>query len=742
MQTLPSGQTVGAATRHRLIALAGNPNTGKTTLFNALTGYRQHVGNYPGATVEKKIGRLRWDDGPPVEVVDLPGAYSLSACSADEAVVSDVLFGHQQSLDPVALIVAVLDATNLHRHLFLTSQLLEVGVPVVLALNMMDLARSGGIEIDAKLLSERLGVPVIGVTANKGQGLDELKRCIMATLDSDAPGNHPKMPEALETEALAFGRALSKRPESADNGLPRSRLECLHLLLDQNGYAERRLYERAGPTVARDLDEHRGRLTEAGIVLCAIEGQSRYCWIDNVLGGVLREATARMRTRSDAVDRVLTHRVAGLVMFLGMLGIVFQALYSWAAPLMDLVESAFSAGGQWVATLLPEGALQSLLVDGVAAGMGGVLVFLPQILILFLFIAVLEDCGYLARGAFLMDRWLRVFGLSGKSFIPLLSSFACAVPGIMAARTIENRSDRLVTIFVAPLMSCSARLPVYVLLIAAFVPSTAIAGGMIGLQGAVLLGMYLLGLVVAIPVGLLTKRLTGRGEERCFLIELPSYKWPSPRNVLYRMYASGKEFVVRAGTIILATSIVIWALAYYPRPASIATEYETQRTDSRAQLTGDQLDASLAALDQAQAGAYLRQSALAHLGKVLEPVVEPLGWDWKIGTAVLASFPAREVVISTMGTIYNLGDETDEESSGLRSALRAATWPDGRKVYTLPVALSIMVFFALCCQCVSTLAIMRKETNSWRWPVMAFAYMTCLGYFGAWATYRVVGWMS
>ncbi|MCH7812962.1 MAG: ferrous iron transport protein B [Planctomycetes bacterium] len=741
MHTLPPGQTVDAAARHRLIALVGNPNTGKTTLFNALTGYRQHVGNYPGATVEKKIGKLRWPGGPPVEVVDLPGTYSLSARSVDEAVVADVLFGHQKGVGPIALIVAVLDATNLHRHLFLTSQLFEVGVPVVLALNMMDLARSDGIKIDATLLSQRLGVPVIGVTANKGQGLDELKRCIAATLDGEPPGNHPEMPEALQAEARAFGQALNDRRPSANNGLPRSRLEWMHLLLDQNGYAEQRLHQMLGPSVARDLDERRGRLTEAGVVLPAIEGQSRYRWIDSVLGGVLRETTARVRTRSDAVDRVLTHRLFGLAIFLGMLGIVFQALYSWAAPLMDLVEGAFAAGGQWAARLLPDGALQSLLVDGVVAGMGGVLIFLPQIMILFLFIAVLEDCGYLARGAFLMDRWLRVFGLSGKSFIPLLSSFACAIPGIMAARTIENRSDRLVTIFVAPLMSCSARLPVYVLLIAAFVPSTTFAGGMIGLQGAVLLGMYLLGLVVAIPVALLTQRLIGHGEERCFLIELPSYKWPSPRNVLFRVYASGKEFVVRAGTIILATSIVVWALGYYPRTASVAAEYDIQRADTRARLTGDELDESLAALDRAQAGAYLRQSALARLGRVLEPAVKPLGWDWKIGTAVLASFPAREVVIATMGTIYNLGDETDEESSGLRSALRAATWPDGRKVYTLPVALSIMVFFALCCQCVSTLAIMRKETNSWRWPVMAFSYMTALGYVGAWATYRVAGWM-
>jgi ferrous iron transport protein B len=458
-------------------------------------------------------------------------------------------------------------------------------------------------------------------------------------------------------------------------------------------------------------------------------------------------------TRTDLADRWLTHPIVGTLVFLGIMMAVFQSIYAWAGPLMDAVSGAFGALGAAVAGSLPEGALTSLLVDGVIAGAGGVLVFLPQILVLFLFLALLEDCGYMARAAMLAHRFMSPLGLSGRSFIPLLSSFACAIPGIMATRTIEHPRDRLVTMLIAPLMSCSARLPVYTLLIGAFIPAIPLIGGTLNLQAVVLLSMYLLGVVVAVVVAMILRRTLGGGPSPPLLIELPSYKWPSIRTIVYRMYEQGRAFVLQAGTIILAVTMIIWALGYYPRPDAIADQHEARReairanppaaaiaaaapADSEAEHA-DPLAAALDVVDREEAGAYLRQSWLGRMGEWVEPAVRPLGWDWRIGTAVIASFPAREVVIATMGTIYNLGGDQDEESADLKSTLMAAEWPDGRKVFTLPVALSIMVFFALCCQCGGTLAVMKRETNSWRWPLFTFAYMTGLAYVAAWATYAI-----
>jgi ferrous iron transport protein B len=394
-----------------------------------------------------------------------------------------------------------------------------------------------------------------------------------------------------------------------------------------------------------------------------------------------------------------------------------------------------------------------LLINGVSAGVGGVLVFLPQILILFLFIAILEDCGYMARAAFLLDRWMGKMGIGGKAFIPLLSSFACAVPGIMATRTIEDRRDRFVTILIAPLMSCSARLPVYVLLIGLFVPANPLLGGLLSLQAATLIAMYAVGVVVAVPIALLLKRTVFKGPAQSFLLELPTFKWPSAATVLHRMYEQGREFAVSAGTIIFAVAILVWALGYYPHPASIAADHDARRAAAQSEFdqstagagassdeverSRQRLDGALTDLDRSEAGTYLRQSLLGRMGHWIEPIVEPLGWDWRIGTAVIASFPAREVVIATMGTIYNLGEDQDETSAGLRRRLHEAKRPDGQPMFNLAVALSIMVFFALCCQCAATLATIRRETNSWRWPIVTFAYMTALAYVGALATYQI-----
>jgi ferrous iron transport protein B len=496
--------------------------------------------------------------------------------------------------------------------------------------------------------------------------------------------------------------------------------------------------------------EARARLAAAGCPAPAIEAMSRYSWVERVLDGVVSRPTARPASWTDRIDRVLTHKLWGTLCFALAMLFVFQAIFIWAdlGP-MTWIDEAFGWLGSQVEARMAEGALRSLIVDGVIAGVGGVVIFLPQILMLFFFIAILEDCGYMARAAYLMDKLMVRVGLSGKSFIPLLSSFACAIPGIMATRVIENRRDRLTTILVAPLMSCSARLPVYTILIAAFIPERSWLGGLLNLQGLTMFAMYLVGIVAAIGVAWLLKRTLLKGPTPPFVMELPTYKFPSPSLVLYRMAERGWAFVRRAGTLIFAVSIVVWAMLYYPHDRSAAeADLRQQRRALEVQLATPGLDPELTAelqteLEQlttadALAGAYQRQSFLGRAGRFIEPAVRPLGWDWRIGAAAIASFPAREVVVATLGIIYNLGGEVDEESADLQHALRTTKWEGtDRPVFNIPVALSIMVFFALCAQCASTLVIIKRETNSWGWPLLTFAYMTALAYLAALATYQI-----
>ena len=714
-------------------ALIGNPNTGKTTLFNALTGLSQRVANYPGVTVEGKTGVLSFGPGRTAILHDLPGAYSLAARAPDEMVAVDVLLGQQPGTEPIDVVVAIADASNLRRNLYLISQLVEVGLPVVVALNMMDVAEDRGIEIDAALLAERLGVTVVPVRAHRRQGVGRLRRAMeQAMVPGGPPASLPDLPQALMAQAEGLQR------EASEAGLPGlSRLEALRALVDEAGYAERRLSSRLGPDFGARI---RSRREAAGDAPAALETETRYRWIDRILAECVRQPEQLQTTSSDRVDRVLTHPVYGLLFFFVVGALVFDGIYRWATPMMDAIEILFGQVGSWLTAVMPAGALQSLVVDGVIAGVGGVLIFLPQIAILFLFVAILEDCGYMSRAAFLMDRLLTQCGLSGKSFIPLLSSFACAVPGILAARTIEDQRDRFVTILVAPLMSCSARLPVYVLFIAAFVPERYVLGGWVSLQALTLLGLYSLGAVLAVPIAWLLKKTILKGDTPPFLLELPSYKVPDPRTVGLRVYYSVREFVVRAGSIIMAATVVMWALAYFPRPDAIVEEYEGRR----ALLVAEGADAgALSALHRAQAADLLTASYLGRAGRTIEPVVAPLGWDWRLGMATLAAFPAREIVISVLGTIFSLGGENDEHSEDLRTALRSSHRPDGSQAINVPVALSLMVFFALCAQCMSTLAVIQRETRSWRWPALAFTYMTLLAYLGAWGTYRLaieLGW--
>lgn len=641
--------------RAALVAIVGNPNTGKTALFNTLTGFRRHVANYPGVTVDAARGPIRGSRRA-LELLDLPGTYSLEAASPDEALVADVLSGRSPAEARPDVVLAVVDASNPTRSVYLVSHLLDLGLPLVVAVNMVDVAAARGIGVDCERLAERLGVAVVPIVAVESRTVRPLI-------------------EALEA---AVGAAPPPRPATI--------------------------------RTADALDDV----------------QARYAWAADVLEGVVSRPAAPVATWSDRLDAVLTHRVAGAAFLAIVLFFVFQSLFVWASPLMEAIDRGVALIAAAVAGATPPGVVRSLLCDGVIAGVGGVLVFLPQIMLLFGLIAILEDSGYMARAAYMMDRVMRALGLSGRSFLPLLSSFACAVPAILGTRTIADRRERFVTILVAPFMSCSARLPVYVLMTSAFVPATRFLGGWVSLQGLVLLGAYAIGVIVAVPLAWLLKRTAFAGPAQGFLLELPSYKRPRLRAVWQRMAGAGRDFVVRAGTVILLVNLIVWALGYFPRAE--ATRIAVERRAAVESWDERRCEHELA-------GAYLRESFLGRMGRALEPAVEPIGWDWRIGMAVAASFPAREVVVATLGTIYNLGAGESEQSESLQAAIANATWPHSdRPVFTLPVALSLIVFFALCAQCASTLAVIARETRSWSWSLASFTGMTAIAYLAAWAT--------
>jgi len=771
------------ATHTTTVALVGNPNTGKTTLFNALSGLRQRVGNYPGVTVETKKGRVSWKEQG-FDLIDLPGTYSLAPRSPDEMVAVDLILGHQAGEPRPDVILSIVDASNLERNLYLTTQALEMGIPVVVALNMVDVAQAQGIAVDAGKLGKQLGVPVVPIQANKSRGLDELKQAVAEAAGRKAPNGAaaPAFPAAFEQEVADLRKSLGEQVEP---------FVARRLLLDVGGYIEAKL-EAQHPDLKKRVDDARQRLQQAGAGVPGVEARVRYGWIRQTTNGCVQRPRERVVTWTDRIDRILTHKLLGTVVFLALMLLVFWSIFKWATPAMDLINAGKDALGGFINDSLDPGPLTSLLADGVVKGVGGVVVFLPQILILFAFIAVLEDCGYMARAAFLMDRLMSRCGLSGKSFIPMLSSMACAIPGVMAARVIENKRDRFTTILVAPLMSCSARLPVYLLLIGAFLPAKVYGEWTPVLT---MFAMYMIGLIVAPLVALLLKRTLLRGETPVFVMEMPLYKWPSLRGVLRRMFDAGWAFVYRAGTLILASMIVVWALLYFPSTDANGVGYqdrindlEKEHKEARQELKAlkesiaeqtkelDQLkeaakDGGLPAEQEARRqeletavkpvedkmgpleerlkpvdeavnkvkGEWKANSLLGRLGHIIEPVVEPLGWDWRIGTAALASFPAREVIVGTLGIIYDLGDEAEE--ADLSTALQEAKWDHGPKagtaVFSVPVALSIMVFFALCAQCASTLAIIKRETRSWGWAAFTFFYMTALAYIGALLVYQI-----
>ena len=725
------------------VALIGNPNTGKSTLFNALSGMRVRTGNYPGVTVEQRVARVRWD-GFDIELIDLPGTYSLSPKSPDEMVAVQVLTGCGDEPRP-DLVICICNAAALERNLYLATQVLEVGLPVVLCLNMWDSAVSCGVTLDIPAMSAALRVPIIPTSASRREGLAELKSAVVRELTASGRDRTEPISDSFECSVLSepirmevdrLGKILRDAELSAEK---RSGFLVSRSLLDPAGSVEIMLAKSAGHAYSAALRDSRSILANKGLEIPAAEARQRYRFIGELLGTVQSRKPSSQARLTDRIDSVLTHRFFGFLICLAVLFLVFSTINWFSAPLSEGVEAGLNWMSSLVSSSMAPGPLRSLLTEGVISGVGSVIVFLPQICLLFLFIGLLEDCGYMARAAFMMDRLMGLLGLSGRSFLPLMSSFACAVPGIMATRVIDDRRDRFVTILIAPLMSCSARLPVYILMIGTFIPETQYLGGWISLQAIVLFAMSTLGLVVAVPVAMVLRRTLFRGEPSPFLLELPDYRVPSLRVVVERVWESGKSFVMRAGTLIFATSVLVWVAGSIPGDQSERYNL-TAKIES---LEASDLEANSAELQGLSRrlnlvnGELLRGSALGRIGQAIEPVFTPLGWDWRIGVGVLASFPAREVIIATLGTIYSLGGDVSEEDEGLRGTLKAATWPDGSQVFSIPVALSIMVFFALCAQCVSTLMVIRRETNSWRWPVFSFVYMTVLAWVGAFLTYQI-----
>ncbi len=722
------------------IALIGNPNTGKSTLFNCLTGLRQRVGNYPGVTVQRKIGRTHIGSDE-VEIIDLPGTYSLAATSPDERVVIDSLQGEIENLDRPDLALCIVDATNLQRNLFLAYQVGQLGLPMVLALNYWDSAKRKRIKVDLEELQNRLGIPIVPISASRAEGVTELKEAIRNALETQPKLQTPDYPDAVSESVAKARSALSEKSNQL-----LSDSTVLRGIFD--GDTQPFLKAGADHTEIKEaFSLSKKTLYKGGLNPANAEAVLLYRHIKDTVDPCVDPGNAGLPAGSESIDGLLTHKFWGLIAFLALMYLVFQSVYSWAGPFMDLIDAGKSMIQDKVSVFLESWPmLQSLATDGMIEGVGAVVIFLPQILILFFFIALLEDTGYMSRAAFLMDKLFSWCGLSGKSFVPLLSSYACAIPGVMATRTIQDPKARLVTILVAPFMSCSARLPVYVLMIGAFIePKYGAATA-----GAVLFGMHFVGLLVAMPFAYLMNKYILKTPPQPFLLELPSYQVPKVRDVFMRMYNQGKEFVVNAGTVIFFITIIIWGLLYFPRDESVAEAAQTQFVSELATSNGTSVGVAFeliegseelqAELDHAISSAYIEQSWMGRMGKAIQPVFDAAGFDWKITVGVIASFPAREVIISTLGIIYSLGGDVDEETGSLRDSLVNQTWTSGPKagqpIFTIPVVVGIMVFFALCQQCGATLAIIAQET-SWRWAVISFAFMTLLAWIASILIYQV-----
>lgn len=697
----------------KVIALLGNPNAGKSSLFNQLTGLRQKIGNFPGVTVDKKMGFCRLDAKTDIEILDLPGTYSIYPNSLDEQVVLEVLANPQHPEYPdVAVVVA--DASNLKRNMLLFEQVSDLGIPTILALNMLDVAEEMGISINSGKLSKILGVPVVELNARLGIGIDGLKYTILNQLEARKTHINPPVFNE-QSEAIAY--EIRKKYNISNK----------YLALQYAAQAQKMMF--LGDVAQKDLQALVEKYDFNADSFQSSETINRYHDISGTLTEVMYETEVKKETISEKLDKILLHRIWGYVIFLGILFLIFQSVFSFAEYPMDLIDQGVAGLNEWLKSILPDSTLVSLLTDGLIAGVGGVVIFIPQIAFLFAFISILEESGYMSRVVVLMDKLIRRFGMSGKSVVPLISSMACAVPAIMSARTIGSWKDRLITIMVTPLMSCSARLPIYTILIALVVPDTKVVG-IFNLQGIALMGLYLLGFFSALVAGWLMRLILKSKERSYFIMELPTYKMPRWKQVGFMILEKVKTFVFEAGKVIVAISIVLWVLASYG-PGDKMEQAEKQLVAANPNQTTDELASKIAAVK-------LENSYAGHFGKFIEPAIAPLGYDWKIGIALITSFAAREVFVGTVSTIYSIGADPEDESTikeRLRSEINANT---GKPSFSVATSFSLLIFYVFAMMCMSTIATVYRETKGWKWPLIQLGYMSVLAYVAALVVYQVL----
>jgi len=692
------------------IALVGNPNSGKTTLFNLLTGLKQKTGNFPGVTVDKKSGKLKLPDGRVAELTDLPGTYSIFPKTLDEQIVQEVLLNldHPQHPD---LIIVVADATNLKRNLLLFTQIRDLNIPCVLVLNMMDLAERKKLKFDLRALSIDLGVKIIATNSHSGLGIEALKNLIVQELKVPKKPFYPVRDLAEETiDEIKKKFNLTEDYRAYQYAQQNVRLSFLT--------EEER----------QDIEKIKRNTGFYDVPTQSQEVLGRYALISEVVDRNIRTDSAKKLSLSQKIDQVITHKVFGYLIFASILLLIFQAIFAWAEWPMTLIENSMAFLSSWTKDTLPQGVLNDLLTDGIIAGLAGVVVFIPQIALLFGFISLLEESGYMSRAVFLMDRIMRFFGLNGKSVVPLVSGMACAIPAIMATRNIESWKDRLITIFVTPFMSCSARLPVYTLLIALVVPQKDVLG-FVNLQGLVLTGLYLLGLLAAILSAWAMKFILNTKQRGYFIMELPTYKIPKWKNVGLTIYEKSTTFVFEAGKVIVAISIILWVLASYGPGENFDRAEEVVRAEMP-NATDDEINNAISAYE-------LEHSYAGVFGKFIEPAIRPLGYDWKIGIALITSFAAREVFVGTISTIYSIGADEEDELTIKEKLSKEVNPRTGEKMYTPALGFSLMVFYAFAMQCMSTLAVVYRETKGWKWPVLQTIYMSAVAYLAALITYNI-----
>ncbi len=702
--------------KHINIALVGNPNSGKSSLFNYLTGLKQQVGNFPGVTVDKKTGSSTIGPGLSATLIDLPGTYSLYPKRSDEWVSYRVLLDQDNDIKP-DMVLLVADASNLKRNLLFCSQIIDLGIPVVVALTMMDLAKKKGTQIDIPGLERELGVPVVPVNPRKNRGIEQLKKVIEQSAENRY---QPPARDFIDTNALA-----EKAIDAVKQLYPHfSNYKAVHYLINHEYFL---LDEGVQETIEMIGINNKFNPTKTQ----AEEIMQRYGRIKHIMQQTVVEADPLQKALfNERLDDLLLHRRWGYIILLAVLFLLFQSVFWVAKYPMDGIEWVFGQLGGWLGDHLPQALWSDLLINGVVAGLSGILVFVPQIMILFGLITVLEDTGYMARISFLTDKLMRTVGLNGKSVMPMISGFACAVPAIMSARNIENSKERLLTIMITPLMSCSARLPVYTILIALVIPSK-VYFGFLSLQGLVMMGLYLMGTVMALVVAWVMKWFIKSAERSFFILELPTYRAPRWKNAVTTMIEKAKIFVFDAGKVIMMISLLLWALSTYgpkEKMATVTAKYEQLVKENPQQETE---------LNKQRKTELLQSSYAGTLGKAIEPAIRPLGYDWKIGIALITSFAAREVFVGTMATLYSVGEGADENDNTLRQKMAAAVRPDGTKVYNLATGLSLLIFYVLAMQCMSTLAVVKRETRSWKWPIIQFIYMTGLAYLMSWITYQV-----